>query len=88
MIDKSSTSARIPIVGSSPTLSINLFYEPIDLVVLARIRQDSSVVLSRAKNVRVVISQDPTHTSEGVLAKLAGHLMLPQLPQGGGKDKG
>ena len=36
----------------------------------------------------MVVAQDPTLAGEGVLGELAGRLVLPQLPQGGGKAGG
>ncbi len=37
------------------------------------------------QGMRVVVAQDPARAGEGVLGELAGLLILPQLPQGGGE---
>ena len=36
----------------------------------------------------MVVTEDPAHAGEGVLAELAGLLILPQLPQGDGEAVG
>jgi hypothetical protein len=39
----------------------------------------------RDQRVGVIIAQHPTGAGEGVLGELAGRLVVPQFPQGGGE---
>jgi hypothetical protein len=66
----------MPGAGSSLTLKPDSLVRPTDLFVLTEIRLDSGEVVGRAQGVWMVAAQDVTLAGEGLLAEVAGLLVL------------
>src|SRR5262245_40466322 len=85
MTETSRTLERIVRFAVPPfPLKLDSLFRQTDLVRLVRILRDSGEV-GRFNGFGMVIAQDPAPTGEGVLAELAGLLVLAQFPQDGGK---